>query len=72
MKTKQMINLLTEAGYSLRLLSSQSNVSYMKLFRYVRAGGALSPDEKAKLWRFGIMQPVISDAMENDIQEMQE
>lgn len=69
MKTKQMIALLTDAGYSLKLLSTQSKVSYMKLFRYVRRDGKLTPDEKAKLWRFGIAQPIVSDALENDIQE---
>ena len=69
MKTKQMIALLTDAGYSLKLISTQSKVSYMKLFRYVRRDGALTPDEKAKIWRFGIAQPIISDALESDIQE---
>lgn len=72
MKTKQMIALLTDAGYSLKLLSTQSKVSYMKLFRYVRRDGSLTPDEKAKLWRFGIAQPIVSDALENDIQEAAE
>lgn len=69
MKTKEMINLLIDAGYSMRLLATQSRISYMKLFRYVKREGALSPDEKAKVWRFGIAQPIVSDAMESDIQE---
>lgn len=69
MKTKEMIALLLDAGYSMRLLATQSRVSYMKLFRYVKRDGGLSPDEKAKLWRFGIAQPIVSDAMDSDIQE---
>lgn len=68
MKTQTMINLLLDAGYSMRLVATQSRVSYMKLFRYVKREGKLTPDEKAKLWRFGIMQPIVSDAMESDIQ----
>lgn len=69
MKTKEMISLLVETGYSMRLLAAQSRISYMKLFRYMQRDGSLSPDEKSKLWRFGITQQVVSDALAIDIHE---
>lgn len=69
MKTRQMLDLLTDAGYPMKLLAAQSGVSYMKLFRYIRKHGGLSPDEKARLWRFAIMQPIIAEALDIEIEE---
>lgn len=69
MKTREMLTILTNAAYPLKLVAAQSGVSYMKVFRYFKNDGGLSPDEKAKIWKFAIMQPVISDALDSDIQE---
>ena len=71
MKTREMLDRLTGASYPMKLVAAQSGVSYMKLFRYYRRGGKLTPDEKARLWRFAIMQPVISDALDIEMEEGQ-
>lgn len=69
MRTRQMMQLLTDAGYPMKLVAAQSGVSYMKLFRYVKRDGKLTPDDKARLWRFGIMQPVVAEPLDIEIQE---
>lgn len=69
MKTRDMLTVLQDSKYPLPLVAAQSGVSYMKLYRYCRKGGALSPDEKAKVWRFAIMQPVVSSALSIELEE---
>lgn len=70
MKTREMLAILTDAGYPLSLVASQSGVSYMKLYRYVKADGAMTPDEKALVWRFGKMQPAVELALGIEIKEL--
>lgn len=69
MKTRDMIAMLNDESYPLSLIATQSGVSYMKLFRYCRRDGKLSPDEKAKLWRFAIVQPIIADAITAELDD---
>lgn len=69
MRTRQMMQLLTDAGYPMKLVAAQSGVSYMKLFRYVRRDGKLSPGDKARLWKFGITQPAVAEPLDIEIQE---
>lgn len=69
MKTREMLDLLNSESYPLSLIAAQSGVSYMKLFRYCRRNGKLSPDEKAKLWRFAIVQPIISEAISAELDD---
>lgn len=72
MKTKEMLRKLTGAGYPTKLVASQSGVSYMKLFRYCRGEAKMTPDEKSRIWRFAILQPVIADALNIEMQEVGE
>lgn len=69
MRTKEMLGLLSEAGYPMKLVAAQSGVSYMKLFRYVRRNGKLTPGDKARLWKFGITQPAVAEPLDIEIQE---
>lgn len=69
MRTREMMALLEDASYPMKLVAAQSGVSYMKVFRYIRRDGKLTPDEKARLWRFAIMQPVVSEALNVEIEE---
>lgn len=69
MRTREMMALLEDASYPMKLVAAQSGVSYMKVFRYIRRDGKLTPDEKARLWRFAIMQPVVSEALNVEIGE---
>lgn len=70
MKTRDMIETLTDAGYPLSLIASQSGVSYMKLYRYVKKSGDMTPDDKALVWRFGKMQPAVEVALGIEIEEV--
>lgn len=72
MRTKEMISILTEAGYPLSLIASQSGISYMKLYRYVKGTHTMTPDDKALVWRFGKMQPAVEVALGIEIQELVE
>jgi len=69
MKTREMMALLESASYPMKLVAMQSGVSYMKVFRYMRRDGKLTPDEKSKLWRFGKMQPVVEKALMIEVEE---
>jgi hypothetical protein len=69
MKTREMLETMAGAGYPIKLVAAQSGVSYMRVFRYLRRGGALSPDDKARLWRFAVMQPPIAAALDIEIEE---
>lgn len=69
MRTREMMELLEDASYPMKLVAAQAGVSYMKVFRYMRRDGKLTPDEKARLWRFAIMQPVVSEALNVEIEE---
>lgn len=69
MRTREMMALLEGANYPMKLVAVQAGVSYMKVFRYIRRDGKLTPDEKARLWRFAIMQPVVSEALNVEIEE---
>lgn len=69
MKTKEMLTILQGAGYPLSLVASQSGISYMKLYRYVKGSHALSYDDKARLWRFGKMQPAVEVALGIEVEE---
>lgn len=69
MKTREMIALLTGSKYPMNMIAEQAGVGYFRLYRYMKNTGKLSPDEKAKLWRFAIMQPLISEALAIEIYE---
>lgn len=70
MKTRDMLDILLAAGYPLSLIASQSGVSYMKLYRYAKGSHKMSPDDKARIWRFGKMQPAVELALGIEVEEM--
>jgi len=69
MKTREMLALLTANKYPMNMIAEQAGVGYFRLYRYIKGTAAMSPDEKAKLWRFAIMQPLISEALAIEIEE---
>lgn len=62
MQTQDMLDALTKAGYPLSLISNQSKISYMKLYRYAKGTNKLSEDEESRIRRFAIVQPIFVDA----------
>lgn len=63
MTTHQMLKFMKDQGYPLTLLSAQSGVGYYKLYRHQQAGGALTNEEKAAVWRFAMCQPALEERL---------
>lgn len=69
MTTREMLIFMKEQGYSLRLLAAQSSVSYFKLYRHMadaQRGRNLSYADKAAVWRFALVQPVLFERLYDD------
>jgi len=64
MNTKNIIAKLIKSGYPLRLIASQTGVSYMKLYRFYSEEKKLSEPEQAKIKAFAYMQPVFTRIIE--------
>ena len=43
---------LLKRGYSIKLISSETGISYFKLYRHIKGDGQLSEDESARLAHF--------------------
>lgn len=43
---------LIKRGYSIKLISSETGISYFKLYRHIKGDGQLSEDESARLAHF--------------------
>jgi AraC-like DNA-binding protein len=52
MNTKKIIESLIERGYSIKLISSETGISYFKLYRHIKNDGQLSHDDAARLAHF--------------------
>lgn len=43
---------LLKRGYSIKLISSETGISYFKLYRHIKGDGQLSEDDAARLAHF--------------------
>jgi len=64
MTTREMLTFMVGHGYTVKLLAEQAGVSYYKAYRHYTGKGRgtrLNHADKAALWRFALLQPVLSD-----------
>lgn len=57
MTTKQIIETLSNNGYSTRLIARQCQISHTRLYRYMTGSDNLQPLEHANVERFAKGQP---------------
>lgn len=57
MQTIEIINRLRSEKFSILLISKQTGVSYMRLYRYANGLGELSELEHAAVRSFAFVQP---------------
>lgn len=57
MSSSEIIQRLSDAGYSMTLIAKQSDISYMRLYRSMNGNVTLSDNEAARLRRFALVQP---------------
>lgn len=57
MGTQEIIQKLQQEKYTISIISRQSGVPYMRIYRYMNSGGAMSEGEQAAIRAFALVQP---------------
>lgn len=57
MDTRELLEILQGEGYSLRLIATQTDVAYMRLYRFLNTASLLTDYEHDRVKQFALVQP---------------
>ena len=66
MSIYDVLKRLIEAKYSVLVISEATKVPYMRVYRAIKSGAKLTPEEEGKIKAFAFVQPVFTKGDSND------